>query len=87
MKGIILASLTIAMTIAYVSGHAMLIQPVSRASGFRVYPDKFPVVQQDDADMCNNPNINNSCGICGPIYYNDVTARYFLISFIQNFQN
>ena len=76
MKNLILISSTVLLLIAYVSGHARLMQPVSRGSGFRVYPSRFPVVEQDDTFWCrsNSPRVNTSCGICGPIYYNDVAA-------------
>ena len=73
----LLIGLTLVLAIAYVSGHARLMQPVSRGSAYRIYKDDFPYVEQDDAYPCYqkmNIRVNGTCGICGPIYYRDVTA-------------
>lgn len=70
---------TLALLIAYVNAHARLMQPVSRGSAWRKYPNDFPYVDQDDADMCDVFNgrpkkVNVKCGICGPIYNDDVAS-------------
>ena len=62
-----------AITFTYVNAHGRLMQPVSRGSAWRKFPNEFPFTDQDDADFCNNRQ-NSTCGICGPLFHNDPKA-------------
>jgi hypothetical protein len=76
MKQSLLIAFFLCVTISYVNGHARMMQPASRGSAYRRYPDKFPKTNQDDSRHCqtkSNPD-NSTCGICGPIYNGDVTS-------------
>ena len=71
-----LVSLTLLLTVVvYVSGHASLMQPASRGSAFRVFPEgEFPHHEQDDSKFCNDRSINSTCGICGPLFNGDAAS-------------
>ena len=76
MNQSLLIAFFLSVTLSYVNGHARLMQPASRGSAYRRYPDSFPKTNQDDARFCKsngNPD-NSTCGICGPIYNGDVAA-------------
>ena len=69
-----LIGLTLLVTLSCVNGHGRLMQPASRGSAWRIFPDKFPNTIQDDSRFCfqNDAmgfffNGNATCGICGPI--------------------
>ncbi len=76
MKQSLLIAFFLCVTISYVNGHARLMQPASRGSAYRRYPDRFPKTDQDDSRHCLADSIrdNSTCGICGPIYNGDVAA-------------
>lgn len=74
-KIIIFICLLAAVLVAQVSSHATMIFPLSRGSAWRTSDNTFPVVYQDDHDYCAFPRKPFvKCGICGPIYNNDVSA-------------
>ena len=76
-----LIGLTLLVTLSCVNGHGRLMQPASRGSAWRIFPDKFPNTIQDDSRFCfqNDAmgfffNGNATCGICGPIYNGNVAS-------------
>ena len=71
-----LVCLTLLLTVVvYVSGHAVLMQPASRGSAFRVFPEgEFPHHEQDDSRFCNEKYYNGTCGICGPLFNGDAAS-------------
>lgn len=79
-KIILFCCLLVSVLVAQVSSHATLIFPLSRGSAWRSPGNTFPVVYQDDYDFCQK--LDNSrldfarCGICGPVYNNDVTSSH-----------
>jgi len=76
MKQSLLIAFFLCVTLSYVNGHARLMQPASRGSAYRRYPDSFPETKQDDMRFCKSPSKqdNSTCGICGPIYNGDVLS-------------
>ncbi len=76
MNSFFLAAFAVAVLVANVSSHMAMVHPPSRGSAWRVSAD-WPIVwPQDDTDWCRlTPSSRKShCGICGPIYNNNVQA-------------
>ncbi len=79
MKKSVLSVFVVALLIAHVYSHAAMVEPASRGSAWRRLAD-WPIVHpQDDMDMCFAPGRNSRCGICGPVYNNNVSSSQRII--------
>ena len=74
MKKSVLSVFVVALLIAHVSSHVAMVEPASRGSAWRRFADWPMVHPQDDMDMCFAPGRNTRCGICGPVYNNNVSS-------------
>ncbi len=81
MNKLVLSVFVAALLIAHVSSHVAMIEPPSRGSAWRRFPDWPLVHPQDDMDMCAAPRRPHRCGICGPVYNNNVSSSERIVIF------
>ena len=79
MNKIIIIEIIAISFLACVRSHADMVEPISRCRAYLEYPDIFPDnSDQDCTRWCATKKETNSdnvkCGICGPIYNDDITS-------------
>ena len=89
-----LCLMLLASFLASIDAHARLVDPISRASLGRTFPNRFPgyPVFRNENEWCGSPaprrgERNVTCGVCGPIYNRNAAQPFEIITPFTNRTN